>query len=102
MAEPLLDTEVWTAIERLGGWAVVVWIVVWLTRRWENRMDAITKDLLEQAKAITAQTSVIGQLAAAIESHRAFSQDAVTRMTHRLGEVGTVLKSVADRLKNNG
>lgn len=29
------------AIERLGGWAVVVWIVVWLTKRWEHKMNEI-------------------------------------------------------------
>lgn len=33
------------AIERLGGWAVVVWIVWWLTRRWEIHMGEMVKSL---------------------------------------------------------
>lgn len=35
------------AIERLGGWAVVVWIVMWLTRRWEAKMT----EMLDMARA---------------------------------------------------
>lgn len=33
------------AVERLGGWAVVVWLVVWLTKRWEVRMHEIVNKL---------------------------------------------------------
>lgn len=30
-------------VERLGGWAVVVWIVWWLTKRWETQMGDMIK-----------------------------------------------------------
>ena len=35
------------AVERLGGWAVVVWIVWWLTRRWEKVMSRHDDKLTE-------------------------------------------------------
>lgn len=37
----MIDVTIIEAIERLGGWAVVVWIVVWLTKRWEHKMNEI-------------------------------------------------------------
>lgn len=37
--------EIMQWVERIGGWAVVVWLVVWLTRRWEDRMTEHSKAL---------------------------------------------------------
>lgn len=45
-----------TAVERLGGWAVVVWIVWWLTKRWEAKMADIVEAL---ASAQEATASVL-------------------------------------------
>ena len=83
--------EVWPAIERLGGWAVVVWIVVWLTKRWEVRMDTISS-------SIAAQTAAITRLLGEVNSHRLFSENALTQMSVRLKEVGDCLQKVGDRL----
>lgn len=34
------------AVERLGGWAVVVFIVWWMLKRWERVMDNHTKAII--------------------------------------------------------
>ncbi len=39
----LAQQELLEAVERLGGWAVVVWIVWWLTKRWEAKMTDIVQ-----------------------------------------------------------
>lgn len=36
-------------VERLGGWAVVCFIVYWLTMRWEKRMEALTQAIKDGA-----------------------------------------------------
>lgn len=43
----LAQIDIVSTVERLGGWGVVVWIVWWLTKRWEVRMG-------EQCSAIKA------------------------------------------------
>ncbi len=40
------------ATERLGGWAVVVWIVWWLTKRWEHQMTEMCNSIKELASTM--------------------------------------------------
>jgi hypothetical protein len=46
-------------VERLGGWAVVVFIVWWLTTRWETVMNAQLVELKMLTSTIQSSQSTI-------------------------------------------
>ena len=48
------------SVERLGGWAVVVWIVWWLTSRLEKKMERVCDAITDMTKAITKLANATG------------------------------------------
>lgn len=85
-------------IKDLGGWGVVVWIVWWLTSRWEKRMDLISQAISAQTATLGAHTQALNTLAASLENHRMFSQNSVAGIASRLEKVGDALEHVCDRI----
>lgn len=64
-----LETRYTTLIKDLGGWAVVVFIVWWLTQRWEVVMDRQLDELSNLTKIITSsQVSILSSIDATTDS----------------------------------
>ena len=58
----------WEHLERLGGWAVVAWLVVWGVKRMNKRDDQMT-DLLERhKKTLLANQQAIALLKTSVDS----------------------------------
>ena len=77
------------AVERLGGWAVVVWIVWWLTRRWEARMgdivSALDKHEERETKLFDHQSSMLIEILKELRSLRAMQTDLLNAIKNGAG-----------------
>ena len=60
------DPTTWQMIERLGGWAVLVLILFWMTRRFDRQSDDVR--------------NVIKKFGEAVETFRKFEEE--ERRTH--------------------
>jgi len=87
----MTGVDVWAAVERLGGWGVVVWIVVWLTKRWEAKMDAISATIATQAVAIT-------RLLEESRDQRRLSEDTLSQMIVQFGRISQCLDATTKRM----
>lgn len=55
-----MDTIV-TAVEKLGGWAVVVWIVWWMTTKSDKKMAALISEIGRLVEGLQSHTEDEGK-----------------------------------------
>jgi len=63
-------------VERFGGWAVVIWIVWWLTKRWETQMGALISTMQKLIEALNKHETSAHERHTSLRDHidRAFQQ----------------------------
>jgi hypothetical protein len=83
-------------VERFGGWAVVIWIVFWLTRRWERQMERQHDTLGELLKALDRNNHMHTETRDTIRDALRTSIDANATAHNHLAQA---IQSVADRLQ---
>ena len=44
--------DIYSVVKDLGGWAIVIWIVRWLTGKWEQSMTTMSSSITEIVKVI--------------------------------------------------
>lgn len=75
----------------------MVWIVVWLTRRWETRMDTISSSITAQTAALAAQTEAIAEISVFLRDHHTRMNENNISVAEKLTRVGELLQKTTPR-----
>lgn len=87
LADAIATTNVLDWVERMGGWAVVCFIVWWLTGRWERRMEVQANRIRGLADAMREQTTKYGDLGTKLLSNQAGLQSGQSTILTELGRI---------------
>lgn len=68
IVQAVTTTGILDWVERMGGWAVVCFIVYWLTGRWEKRMTNQSEHIRSLTEAVRDQTTRYGEMGASLLS----------------------------------
>ena len=83
----------WEHIERLGGWGVVAWIVIWGVQRMNKRDDQLTELIDQHRAALDVSSMALSDLSIAVASLKGLESE-----EHRFH---LALESKVDRILEN-